>query len=553
MTLRAVRTGIFFAVVVLGAVAVTHAGDSEYSRYKYNTYSPKGSAEDESDLSWWDRLVGTTPEEKARKLEREQIEERLEKAEKRRKEAERQRKEAEEKISQEAEARHLELERDRKEAAERREQAEEEARREAKLKEKERKAAERAELERLDAERKILEKAERERLAVRQAERERIEKERLAAEKAERERIEKERKAADKAERDRLVAEEAERERIEKQRLAAEKAERDRLEKERMAREQADLERLAAEEAERELVEKERKAAEKADLERLAVEKTERERLDQERKAREQAEWERERKEIEAMKVADAAKGRTAAAAEVKEEGVARKRVEPSAAAPSKRAPKTTPETKPAKSNEPAIRFVRPESERKDAAAVAAPAQTEAPKLVSRFHLRINKKETEQEFLKLSMGRKSTMQEMAVTERLLKEKEMEASKINETLAKMFSITPNGNYQYDTDTMTIYEVVADSAGKQSKRLHARIPDKAKATQFVNLVSAKGTVVDAIRSIKLLIKEKQMEMTNIENLLAQKFSVSKDRTYRYDPETMSLYELVPVPEGFQTPKN
>ena len=46
---------------------------------------------------------------------------------------------------------------------------------------------------------------------------------------------------------------------------------------------------------------------------------------------------------------------------------------------------------------------------------------------------------------------------------------------------------------------------------------------------------------MKAFASVIREKQLELESVAGLLSEKFSISKDRNYEYDPATMRLYEV------------
>ena len=76
-------------------------------------------------------------------------------------------------------------------------------------------------------------------------------------------------------------------------------------------------------------------------------------------------------------------------------------------------------------------------------------------------------------------------------------------------------------------------------------HRKLGDKAQQERFLRLVAAKQLSMEQIQSLEMLRNEKTMEVKLIQENMNRKFSTSTDRDYRYDRDTKTLYELVPVP--------
>lgn len=179
------------------------------------------------------------------------------------------------------------------------------------------------------------------------------------------------------------------------------------------------------------------------------------------------------------------------------------------------------------------------------------------PKLIRRSHSQLNTKEDEREFLQLFAKKRSTMEELIIIRRLLKEKKLELAGFNRALVKNFSINPDANYHYNANTMTIYEIVnepssdtlqkiaQDKSRPPEKRVYLRLKNKKASRQFIYLAAAKKMTLDEIRALKFMILEKQMELEQCENVLHVKFLIAKDRNYLYNTNNMTVIELVSMP--------
>lgn len=195
-------------------------------------------------------------------------------------------------------------------------------------------------------------------------------------------------------------------------------------------------------------------------------------------------------------------------------------------------------------------------------AAAAAKAKT-APNtnFTTRVHTKISK-DAEPEFLRLVGGRKNAAEESRVVRRLLREKQAMLDKVEKDLAAGYTVRKDRNYSYDGSTKTIYEIesqpsgtnTTDKAGaavkkgdpsNEKKKVHMILDSKEKADKFIQMTAAKQTIVLTIRVLAMLEKEKENELARLATALMDKFSMSRDRSYEYDPKTGTLYEMIPVP--------
>ncbi len=181
------------------------------------------------------------------------------------------------------------------------------------------------------------------------------------------------------------------------------------------------------------------------------------------------------------------------------------------------------------------------------AAATAAPT---APS-EKRALYRLKDQETVDALVKLAAGRKLREQELAVVARLLNEKQMELRGFNQQLQETFGISEEGNYQYDNESRTLFEVKA-KPGAENAPVDAKPEDWIEKTKikklradaeetFLKMVGAKKITTDEIRSLQLIIQEKKIELTNILESLQQQFSMSADNHYEYDAESRVVYQL------------
>ena len=206
---------------------------------------------------------------------------------------------------------------------------------------------------------------------------------------------------------------------------------------------------------------------------------------------------------------------------------------------------------------EPAAVVVPPAS---DAAVsgVATDAAAAATKTQDKKALyRLKDEETVQALVKLATGRQLREQELAVVARLISEKQLELTGFNEKLKQEFGISDEGNYHYDNESRTIYELKqkpgADKASKNAKpedliekKVQRKLKNKKTEESFLKMVGAKKITTDEIRALQLILQEKKIELANIQESLQQQFSMAPEKHYEYDADTRVVYELVMAEE-------
>lgn len=211
-------------------------------------------------------------------------------------------------------------------------------------------------------------------------------------------------------------------------------------------------------------------------------------------------------------------------------------------------------ETPPAKSGQPGTGGGVPSS------TTAAPSSMPATGDTQRVHIRFASREKADQFLQLLTRKEIAVEDLRVCSRLLEEKNTELQGLNKALADSFFMKPDANYQYDAQAMVIYELIPVSAGGSpsnapqtaasagtsfTRTVHLRLNDKAAEQRFLQLAAAKRLAFDEIQTLRLLVREKQMETERFDQALKDGYAISKDRRYHYDRDAMVLYEIIPLP--------
>jgi len=198
------------------------------------------------------------------------------------------------------------------------------------------------------------------------------------------------------------------------------------------------------------------------------------------------------------------------------------------------------------------------------AAPVTSATNTAGRALMRRAHVHFDDAKAEQEFLALTSAKRRVQEDYQVVTRLMQEKTMEAEKFTRDLETEFGIDSSVNYNYDDETMTIYEMVkkasvpADAVALDAekdfdKKEHMKLESDEKKARFMRLVASKKLSSDEINILRLIQNEKEIEASNIQQQLVSRYAISNDREYRYEKSTRTLYELVPVPAGTASATN
>lgn len=173
------------------------------------------------------------------------------------------------------------------------------------------------------------------------------------------------------------------------------------------------------------------------------------------------------------------------------------------------------------------------------------------------YVLKVPDKAAEQELVRLIGLKQNLLEETHLLSRLTEEKKIQLQQFQKGLLGAFSMDPATNYQYDPKTKTIYELIPSASAATTNRpspgattvppagfdrnLHLQLTTESQVQQFLRLTAGKKLVQDEMTVFAAVIREKQLGMENVSRLLNDKFSISKDKNYEYEPATMRLYEI------------
>ena len=204
---------------------------------------------------------------------------------------------------------------------------------------------------------------------------------------------------------------------------------------------------------------------------------------------------------------------------------------------------------------------------KKEEASEASPTN-----VTKRYHLLIPNKASEKELLQLFSVKRALSDELRVLSMLTEEKRREAAKFDAELQKTFGVSDKGNYRFDPKTRTLYEQVQKEGGVTTtnvataagaggtlettmvfeQRVHMQLKDDTQVKQFASLAAGKRITMEELQVFGRVTREKQVEMDRLDEVLKDKYSVSRDRNYWYDNKTLRLYELVMPPRRGAEPK-
>jgi hypothetical protein len=177
------------------------------------------------------------------------------------------------------------------------------------------------------------------------------------------------------------------------------------------------------------------------------------------------------------------------------------------------------------------------------------PSEALASNVVKRLHLDLFDKTAEKELLQYIGAKRILFEERRVLTMLLDEKRRDITNLEGELEKTFGMKRDRNYRYDAKSMAIYELSDKNPGTTNapapasgERVVKKLDSESDSRKFASLAAAKQVTHEDIIVLNRLAREKMTALARVENSLMEKFSMSRDRNYWYDPKTMRLYELV-----------
>lgn len=154
-------------------------------------------------------------------------------------------------------------------------------------------------------------------------------------------------------------------------------------------------------------------------------------------------------------------------------------------------------------------------------------------------------------FVQLAQARSDRLEEIKVINRLTREKQLEMQTFDERLQNRFGIDPALSYTFDTTNKTVYVLepertggdeseTADPDAELLRRVEHRVLNAEEVEHFLQLLAAKRLTQQQLNLFALLLREKQLELNRVNQVMHDRFSVDPTRNYRFEAETRTLYE-------------
>lgn len=173
-------------------------------------------------------------------------------------------------------------------------------------------------------------------------------------------------------------------------------------------------------------------------------------------------------------------------------------------------------------------------------------SESGATNVVKRLHMTMSGADAEKEFLQLTAVKRILGQERQVLLLLQQEKRRAILGLDSSLTKSFGLKRDGNYRFDATSRALYEIPEGQGNVTNNAVAAKLVKKldkeSDARKFASLAAAKQLAHEDLTVLIRLSNEKDVEMAQVDKALKDKFSLSRDRNYWYDPKTKQLFELV-----------
>ena len=162
----------------------------------------------------------------------------------------------------------------------------------------------------------------------------------------------------------------------------------------------------------------------------------------------------------------------------------------------------------------------------------------ESQQVVRTVVFKVSDDASEKELLTFLRSREFVSRDVVVLDRISRAKQAQFADIQEKLQGLYGIEPAKQYEYDADTMTVYEAKTD---KTEKKEFKKWTDKADGTRFLEMISLKRRLDTDIVVLQRIEKEQTENLVEIHNALLRRYGVRRDRRYEYDKKKRILYEV------------
>lgn len=152
------------------------------------------------------------------------------------------------------------------------------------------------------------------------------------------------------------------------------------------------------------------------------------------------------------------------------------------------------------------------------------------------------KNESAVRFCELAKLRQSCKEEHTVLTRLKLEKNKEMVNLLKRLNDEYGVYSDKSYSYNSTNMTLYIVVTNNVDSSISLQKTRVFNtESESLEFLRLLVARNITNRQIESINEMLKEKEIEFNKIVTYLENYFGVDRNKKYRFEESTGTLYEV------------
>ncbi|MEM7395422.1 MAG: hypothetical protein AAF492_24075 [Verrucomicrobiota bacterium] len=170
-------------------------------------------------------------------------------------------------------------------------------------------------------------------------------------------------------------------------------------------------------------------------------------------------------------------------------------------------------------------------------------------------HYRVENQTAEKDFLNLSTGRKLRREEIAVLSRLGREKKAERKNLLSQRQPSFGLEPDESVEYVAENKVVYRIrkssETDKTDKPLGRSKRSTPQKKpvltfsdddRHKRFLSLAVSRKLVDEQIRGLDLILREKVLELKQVEKALLNRFAINPEKHYTYNAKERKIYEVI-----------
>jgi len=151
-------------------------------------------------------------------------------------------------------------------------------------------------------------------------------------------------------------------------------------------------------------------------------------------------------------------------------------------------------------------------------------------------------------FVRLTAARTARFDELAVFQRVIREKESELKEANAELEKKHGLDPKKDYLYEAAAHRLFELVpAKKDGVEPTRKEVKsFKDTKEAEPLANAMMARKLVENQLQVLGQLMREKAKEAEIVDVKIHKMFKLDNDGLYSFDTADSTIYRTGTKPK-------